>query len=152
MVIETEGKKTKAIDVYDEAMEVLPLALTEQRERLLDLIDRIVGAIVEDSCPMDVAPDDWDWPAIFEGYKEHFGGELPEDIADYGDREALAEEMFQRAEKVYLAKEEEIGLELILRVFRHIYLEEIDKSWVDHLTDMEHLRDGIGLRGYGQKD
>lgn len=152
VVIETEGKKTKAIDVYDEAMEVLPLALTEQRERLLDLIDRIVGAIVEDSCPMDVAPDDWDWPAIFEGYKEHFGDELPEDIADYGDREALAEEMFQRAEKVYLKKEEEIGLELTLRVFRHIYLEEIDKSWVDHLTDMEHLRDGIGLRGYGQKD
>ena len=152
VVIETEGKKTKAIDVYDEAMEVLPLALTEQRERLLDLIDRIVGAIVEDSCPMDVAPDDWDWPAIFEGYKEHFGNELPEDIADYGDREALAEEMYQRAEKVYLAKEEEIGLELTLRVFRHIYLEEIDKSWVDHLTDMEHLRDGIGLRGYGQKD
>ena len=152
VVIETEGRKRQAIDVYDEALEVLPLALTEQRERLLDLIDRIVGAIVEDSCPMDVAPDDWDWPAIFEGYKEHFGGDLPEDIADYGDREALAEEMYQRAEKVYLKKEEEIGLELILRVFRHIYLEEIDKQWVDHLTDMEHLRDGIGLRGYGQKD
>jgi len=152
VVIETEGKKRKAIDVYDEAIETLPLALTEQRERLLDLIDRIVGAIVEDSCPMDKAPDDWDWPAIFEGYKEHFGDELPEDIADYGDREALAEEMFQRAEKIYLAKEEEVGLELILRVFRHIYLEEIDKSWVEHLTDMEHLRDGIGLRGYGQKD
>ena len=36
--------------------------------------------------------------------------------------------------------------------FRHFYLEEIDKQWVEHLTDMEHLRDGIGLRGYGQRD
>jgi preprotein translocase subunit SecA len=33
-----------------------------------------------------------------------------------------------------------------------VYLEELDKAWVDHLTDMDHLRDGIGLRGYGQKD
>jgi preprotein translocase subunit SecA len=40
----------------------------------------------------------------------------------------------------------------VLRVFRHYYLEEADKAWVEHLTDMEHLRDGIGLRGYGQKD
>jgi preprotein translocase subunit SecA len=152
VVIETEGRKREAIDVYDESIEVLPLALTEQRERLLDLVDRIIGAIIEDSCPPDKAPDDWDWPSIFEGHKEHFGEDLPEEVADYGDREALAEEMFERAEKLYLEKENEVGLELMLRIFRHVYLEEIDKQWVDHLTDMEHLRDGIGLRGYGQKD
>jgi preprotein translocase subunit SecA len=40
----------------------------------------------------------------------------------------------------------------LLRVFRHFYLEEIDRQWVEHLTSMEHLRDGIGLRGYGQRD
>src|SRR5690606_19322305 len=39
-----------------------------------------------------------------------------------------------------------------LRVFRHFYLEEIDRQWVDHLSSMEHLRDGIHLRGYGQRD
>ena len=49
-------------------------------------------------------------------------------------------------------KEKEMGTELLLRVFRHFYLEEIDRQWVDHLTNMEHLRDGIGLRGYGQRD
>jgi preprotein translocase subunit SecA len=43
-------------------------------------------------------------------------------------------------------------VEIALRVFRHIYLEAIDESWVEHLQNMEHLRDGIGLRGYGQKD
>src|SRR6476660_2960713 len=45
-----------------------------------------------------------------------------------------------------------MGTELLLRVFRHFYLEEIDRAWVEHLTNMEHLRDGIGLRGYGQRD
>jgi preprotein translocase subunit SecA len=43
-------------------------------------------------------------------------------------------------------------VEQVLRIFRHFYLEEIDRAWVDHLTNMEHLRDGIGLRGYGQRD
>jgi preprotein translocase subunit SecA len=141
-----------AVDVFDECAEAVPQALTEQRERWLDLIDRIVGAIVEDSCPMDKAPDDWDWNGIFEGFQEHFGAELPDDIADYGDREALAREMYEIGEAEYKRKEEDLDLELLLRIFRHIYLEEIDKSWVDHLTDMEHLRDGIGLAGYGQRD
>ena len=54
--------------------------------------------------------------------------------------------------KLLAKKEEELGTELLLRVFRHFYLEEIDRSWVEHLTNMEHLRDGIGLRGYGQRD
>jgi preprotein translocase subunit SecA len=150
VVVETDGRK--AIEVYDECMEQIPLALTEQRERILDLIDQIVGAIVEDSCPLNRAPDDWEWNSIFEGFEQHFGMEPPDAIADYGDREALAAELYELAEKEYLSKEKEIGIELILRVFRHFYLEEIDKQWVDHLTDMEHLRDGIGLRGYGQKD
>ena len=150
VVIQNEDKS--ALEVYDDCMEQLPLALTEQRERLLDLIDRIIGAIVEDSCPVNKPPDDWEWEAIFEGFEQHFRLTLPDEVADYGDREALAREMYDLAEKQYLEKEDSIGLELILRVFRHIYLEEIDKSWVDHLTDMEHLRDGIGLRGYGQKD
>ena len=45
-----------------------------------------------------------------------------------------------------------MGVDLALRVFRYLYLETIDEAWVDHLTNMEHLRDGIGLRGYGQRD
>jgi preprotein translocase subunit SecA len=64
----------------------------------------------------------------------------------------LAQDLFKRAEAAYDKREEEIGVELILRIFRHIYLEEADRAWVDHLTEMDHLRDSIGLRGYGQKD
>jgi preprotein translocase subunit SecA len=145
------GKK-KALDVYDECLELVPQALAEQRDRLLDLLDRVIGAIVEDSCPLNRAPDDWDWNSIFEGFEQHFGVELPEDIADYGDRDSLARELYERAEAVFLDKEKELGRELTLRVFRHIYLEDLDRQWVDHLTDMDHLRQGIGLRGYGQKD
>ena len=147
-----EPKKSKAVELFDTMVELVPQALAEQRDRLLDLLDRIVGAIIEDSCPLNRPPDDWDWNAIFEGFEQHFGVELDDAIADYGDREALACELYEIAAKAYQVREDEIGLELILRIFRHIYLEELDRVWVDHLTNMDHLRDGIGLRGYGQKD
>jgi preprotein translocase subunit SecA len=50
------------------------------------------------------------------------------------------------------AKEKELSPGLFLRVFRLFYLEEIDRQWIDHLESMDHLRHGIGLRGYGQRD
>ncbi len=147
-----EDREGEALAVYDELRALVPQALTEQRERLLDLLDRIIGAMVEESCPPRKPPEDWDWGGIFQGFREHFGVELPDTIADLHDPEALAQELFRRAEETYQKREEEVGIELILRIFRHIYLEEVDKAWVDHLTEMDHLRDSIGLRGYGQKD
>src|ERR1044072_4255513 len=115
-------------------------------------MDRIIGAMVEESCPPRKPPEDWDWGGIFQGFREHFGAELPDEISTSTDPETLAHELFNRAQTIFEKRESDVGIELVLRVFRHIYLEELDKAWVDHLTDMDHLRDGIGLRGYGQKD
>ncbi|MBK6513579.1 MAG: hypothetical protein IPG04_05480 [Polyangiaceae bacterium] len=78
--------------------------------------------------------------------------ELPDDVSKNTAIEALASAPVRRRREAVPRQGGRRRLELLLRVFRHIYLEELDKSWVDHLTDMEHLRDGIGLRGYGQKD
>ena len=150
--IDVERREEKALEIYDELVELVPLALTEQRERLLDLIDRIIGAMVEESCPPKKPPEDWDWGGIFQGFREHFGVDLPDEVSAFSDPELLARELFDRAEAAYQKREDEVGIELMLRIFRHVYLEELDKAWVDHLTDMDHLRDGIGLRGYGQKD
>ncbi|MFW5740800.1 MAG: SEC-C metal-binding domain-containing protein, partial [Myxococcota bacterium] len=137
--------------LYDYVLELIPRGLTEQRERALDLIDRIISAMVEESCPPNRPPEDWDWQGIREGFEDHFGRQ-PVGAEDFGDQEMLAQELYKQAEQSFLDKEEELGQELLLRVFRHIYLEEIDKAWVDHLTNMDHLRDGIGLRGYGHRD
>ncbi len=154
VVVDTHsfGKLRTALDVYDELALAIPRSLAEQRDRLLDLIDRIVGAVIEESCPVNRPPDDWAWNDVFEGIERHFGVTVPDEISENGDREALAQELYALSEKAYRAREKASGLELSLRIFRHIYLEELDKAWVEHLTDMDHLRDGIGLRGYGQKD
>jgi preprotein translocase subunit SecA len=146
---EGDGKQPKK--VYERLLEEIPLSLTEQREQLLDLLDTIVGAIVEECCPAKKPPEDWDWKGIKSGYIEHFASKPPE-VGHLHDPEHIAKVLFDAAEKHMKEKETEMGTELLLRVLRHLYLEEIDRQWVDHLTNMEHLRDGIGLRGYGQRD
>ena len=58
----------------------------------------------------------------------------------------------KEAQELYFDREKDHQVEWALRIFRHIYTQTIDEAWVDHLSNMEHLRDGIGLRGYGQRD
>ncbi|HVJ91941.1 MAG TPA: preprotein translocase subunit SecA [Labilithrix sp.] len=147
---EKEGKDPKA--VYERLMTEIPASLTQQRERLLDLIDSIVSAVVEESCPRNKPPEDWDWKGIRAAFVEHFGRKPPAEFENTHDLSDLAHLLYTHAVEVLEEREKEMGTELLLRVFRHFYLEDIDKQWVEHLTNMEHLRDGIGLRGYGQRD
>ena len=84
-------------------------------------------------------------------FVEHFGTK-PTDFENTHDLSDLAHILYTQAIAALEDREKEMGTELLLRVFRHFYLEDIDKQWVEHLTNMEHLRDGIGLRGYGQRD
>jgi preprotein translocase subunit SecA len=144
-----DGKDPQA--VYDRLMEEVPSSLTQQRERLLDLVDQIIGAVVEESCPQNKPPEDWDWKGIRGAFLEHFGIK-PKDFENTHDLSDLAHLLYTQALEALEEREKEMGTELLLRVFRHFYLEDIDKQWVEHLTNMEHLRDGIGLRGYGQRD
>jgi preprotein translocase subunit SecA len=149
-----EGDEKKPQKLYERLLEELPQSLTEQRERLLDLADNIVSAIVEECCPeaKKDQPEDWDWKGIKSGFIEHFGVKPNPDYEELHHRDEIAHKLYLSAEKSIVEKETEFGLELLLRLFRHVYLQEIDKQWVEHLTNMEHLRDGIGLRGYGQRD
>jgi preprotein translocase subunit SecA len=146
-----ESDAKKPLLIHERLMAEIPQSLSEQRERLLDLVDGIIGAMVEESCPTNVPPEDWDWKGLREGFVEHFGVK-PKDFEHRSDHEDLAHVLYTQAAETLEAKEKEMGTELFLRVFRHFYLEEIDQAWVEHLTNMEHLRDGIGLRGYGQRD
>ncbi len=153
VVIDTDPRiKRDPIELYDELVELVGRGLSEQRERLLDLTDRVVVAMVEESCPANKLPEDWDWKSLHQGFYEHFQTRLDRSIDELGDVERLVRILYDRAEQVYEEKERILGIENMLRLLRHIYLEAIDEAWVDHLSNMEHLRDGIGLRGYGHRD
>jgi preprotein translocase subunit SecA len=149
-----EGQSAAQIPAvgYDALRDVVARGLSEQHDRMLDLIDRVCAAMVEECCPEKRPPEDWDWAGIRDGFHEHFRGTIPEEVEQLGEPHRVVRYLYQHAESAYYAKQEELGIDLSLRLFRHVYLETIDEAWVEHLTNMEHLRDGIGLRGYGQRD
>ena len=127
--------------------------LIQQRERLLDLSEEMVQDLIAEHCPAQAHAEDWDLEALGRGAKERFGFE-PELSPKGGalERDALTESLWSEVAKVLEAREAEFSLPVLLYFSRHFYLEEIDQRWIDHLKAMEALREGIGLRGYGQKD
>jgi len=126
------------------------VSLVQQRKRVFDLAYDLVEKIVVEYCPEDKTPDDWDIPALSNALKDQFGivVSLAEVSLEVG---SLADRAWEQIEKYTEARETELGL-AFLYFARHFWLEEIDSQWIDHLKGMDHLREGIGLRGYGQKD
>src|SRR5262245_41217008 len=127
-------------------------SLIQQRERLLDLSEEILQGIVDDTCPANAHAEDWDLDALRAACKERFNFEPSIDETKIMEREALVEALWADVEKVIEAREAELSLAGLLFYNRQFYLQEIDERWIEHLKSMEALREGIGLRGYGQKD
>ncbi|HVR63005.1 MAG TPA: preprotein translocase subunit SecA [Polyangia bacterium] len=126
-------------------------SMIQQRERLLDLSEEMIQTLLEELCPPREHAEDWDLAALGTAVKERFGFE-PSFDDKILEREILAESLWAQLEKIIEAREAEFSLPVLLYFARYFYLEEIDQRWIDHLKAMEALREGIGLRGYGQKD
>ncbi len=136
---------------YEQLRQAVGMSLTEQKERLLDLIDEIIVTMTDHACPPGKHYEDWDLSGLEAAYKEQFAIGAT-GIVEITDREELLQKLYKDGASVLERKEREFGTENFLRLFRDLYLQEIDKQWIDHLQSMDHLRDGIGLRGYGQRD
>jgi preprotein translocase subunit SecA len=115
---------------------------------LLDeMIDRFVGA------EMDV--DDWDVPGLQQEISRVFGleaSDMAEIEFDKLNTDEIREALWTRIVKEHEEKEQLLGPELMRRVERDIMLQIVDAQWKDHLYSLDHLKEGIGLRGYGQRD
>ncbi len=131
---------------------------TDQREHVLDLVEDLVVDMVGANCPNRLA--DWNLDGLSAMVKEQFGIDMkfaqPAGKAAEA-RAAIQEQVYNVVEKLYRAKEEELGADedgvsVLRRYEQWLYLQAIDQQWKDHLLSMDHLRQGIGLRGYGQKD
>jgi preprotein translocase subunit SecA len=118
------------------------------KEMVLDAVEDVIVALTDTYCPTR-NPDGWDVEALSRGVKEVLNLEMT--FTAQGTREELQEQIYRAAEKVYSAREAEFS-EDFHRFCQYRYLATIDQLWKDHLLAMDHLRQGIGLRGYGQKD
>ncbi|HEY0707101.1 MAG TPA: preprotein translocase subunit SecA [Polyangia bacterium] len=126
-------------------------SLIQQRERVLDLADDVLTATLDEFAPANRHAEDWNLDSLKSIIRERFGFE-PDFAKMSLERETLAETLWGEVNKIIEAREAEFTLPFFLYLSRHFFLEEIDARWIEHLKAMEALREGIGLRGYGQKD
>ncbi|MDO5449169.1 MAG: SEC-C metal-binding domain-containing protein, partial [Clostridia bacterium] len=118
-----------------------------------ELIDGIVDPVTMES----KYPEEWEIERIVDGLSQitpAFKGRMKFDEAYINgtDDVAIKEDIKEVFDQIYQEKEEEIGSEQMREVERMILLRVVDNRWMDHIDAMEQLKDGIGLRGYGQQD
>src|SRR5215813_3640624 len=134
-----------------------------QEETVLEWMGEVAEGLVERYAPADAHPEEWDWAGLNEGLSRQFDFRLPAHVKDSEivSHAALVEMVTGEAERVYRERETEIGNEMFHRLERWIILglewdgggfRGINQLWREHLLNMDHLKEGIGLRGYGQRD
>jgi preprotein translocase subunit SecA len=150
---------------YDDVMNKQRQAVYGLRRQLLEGVDQkeliledyvrdILGGLLDKYCGKDVHAEDWDIKSLKNQLFTRFGVDIAAEgvEADKLNRQELGDAIFDKLKERYEAKEKLIGPDAMRHHERIIMLSVIDQQWKDHLLSMDHLREGIGLRGYGQHD
>ncbi len=124
------------------------------KEDVLAMAEEVAQEAVARYVENDAHPDDWDWAGLREGIYSQFNIRLelkPEEEEDV-TAERLTETIIERIRQAYEEKEQRFGPPMLRQLEKIIMLQSIDTLWKDHLLNMDHMKEGIGLRGYGQKN
>ncbi|MEW6326209.1 MAG: preprotein translocase subunit SecA [Thermodesulfobacteriota bacterium] len=149
---------------YDDVMNQQRGVIYRQRREILgsdnlqeytgEMIEDIVSAMADAVVDEKSLPEEWDLKELADRCYSQFSIHLsftPEEVRNL-NRNSLEELVLARLKEAYAAKEGEFGSETLRSLERFITLQTVDSLWKDHLLNMDHLKEGIGLRGYGQKD
>ncbi|MGE5894015.1 MAG: preprotein translocase subunit SecA [bacterium] len=136
-------------EIYSYRKEIL--TSESLREKIGEIRESTIDELVFIYCPEDKHPEEWDRKGLKEAWYGIFGF-IPSDIDDIRGVEALYETLNAQASAFYEAKERELSPDLMRRIEKFVMLQIVDNQWKDHLLAMDHLKEGIGLRGYGQRD
>lgn len=120
-------------------------------EMIWTLSEQIAGSYTDEKS----FPEEWDWTAIKDAVFKQFNiriGSVSEDTMDGLNQEGLAQMIVDAAMNVYKQKEDFIGSNDLRQLERIVMLQTVDSLWKDHLLSMDHLKEGIGLRGYAQQN
>ena len=149
---------------YDDVMNKQREVIYQQRREVLesDSVKETVDEMMSDlvaTVPMEYAEDkvnseDWAWDEIFERVHSLFGFRLAwsEDERQDLDIDSFTEKLFEAVKAVYAQREAQTGNDTMRHLERLVLLQMVDNHWKEHLLNMDHLKEGIGLRGYGQKN
>jgi preprotein translocase subunit SecA len=124
----------------------------DQKQRILEIIEGLLASLIDQRCPEKTPPSTWDWAGLEGDILTQFGVTIRTGELAQMDRRQAEETIYEQLLKRYQEKEDMVGAELMRETERMIMLNVIDNQWKDHLLSMDHLKEGIGLRSYGQKD
>jgi preprotein translocase subunit SecA len=136
-----------------------------QKEILLDMVDEVIGEILQDIAHEKLYPEEWDIKALNDSLERQFTIHVVKSndkellfndsktlSLEDCNREKLHDVIFDLAETIYTKKETEVEAPIMRHVEKSVMLQIVDGLWKDHLLNMDHMKEGIGLRGYAQKN
>jgi preprotein translocase subunit SecA len=138
--------------IYDQRREALKGETL--KEDVLAMAEEVAGEVVARYVDKEAHPDEWNWAGLREGVYSQFNVRLelkPEEREEL-NAEQLTDTVIERIKQAYEEKEQRFGAPMLRQLEKIIMLQSIDTLWKDHLLNMDHLKEGIGLRGYGQKN
>ena len=123
----------------------------DQKEYILKLTEDILLEFLDTYAHLDMNPEEWDLENLKVNLKRVFAVDLPEKAGQLS-RPELEEQLLDQVKSKYEDKEKDVGAEMMRWYERMVMLQIMDQQWKDHLLALDHLKEGIGLRGYGQRD
>jgi preprotein translocase subunit SecA len=143
--------------IYGERREVLEGA--DLHEQIREMVDEVAAGYVTGETS-DGYPEEWDLDKLWRAFRQLYPISITVDevIDEAGGERAglttefITEAIIADAQAAYERREEEFGSEVMREVERRVVLSVLDRKWREHLYEMDYLREGIGLRGYGQRD
>jgi preprotein translocase subunit SecA len=126
----------------------------DQRDYVLGIAEDVARELAETYCPREQHPGQWNTSQLLAEVNSQFGIDAKAMGADPGamNHDQLAEALVEAVKARYAEKEKQFSPDLLRWLERRIILDVVDTQWKDHLLSLDHLKEGIGLRGYGQKD
>ena len=155
----------KNILKYDDVMNEQRKVVFEQRidfmraesvnDNVRDMRHQIVDDLVPRYVPPKAYPDQWDMDGLREEIGEIYNLDIP--LSDWANEEGIADEeivtrLHDAVDRAAAARATEIGPDIMRQVEKSVLLQTLDQHWRDHLVTLEHLRQIVGLRGFGQRD
>jgi preprotein translocase subunit SecA len=124
----------------------------DMREKVMEMVHNIADSLMSSYVSENQKPHEWDFAALQTDVLTQFGVKIvPEELQDL-TRPEILDTINAKLEQKYAEKEKQIPADILRETERMVMLTVIDNQWKDNLLSMDHLKEGIGLRGYGQKD
>ncbi|WP_191058226.1 preprotein translocase subunit SecA [Geminicoccus harenae] len=139
--------------IYEQRLELMQAE--DVADTITDMRAQTIDEIVRKHIPEKAYPEQWDTEGLTADVRRYLALDLP--VAEWAKEEGIAEEEIVRrlseaADAHYAAKVERYGPDVMRQAEKSLLLQVLDHVWKDHLLHLDHLRQGIYLRGYGQKD